>query len=180
MVCEHPPILIRRDTPADHAAVRTLVGEAFTDQAPPGQTPVEVGLVDALRASSEWIPQLSLVAESEEHAVVGYVVCTRGWVDGRPALGLGPLAVMPSAQRRGAGSALTHAVLGAADALDESLVALLGHTEYYPRFGFRPADQLGVAPPVAAWASHFQVRTLTTYRPDLRGTFRYAQPFHDL
>jgi putative acetyltransferase len=179
-VCEHPRILIRRDDPTDHAAVRTVVADAFEDQAPPGGPPVEIALVDALRASSEWIPQLSLVAESDERTVVGYVICTRGWVDGRPALGLGPLAVAPAAQRRGTGSALMHAVLGAADALEEPLVALLGHTEYYPRFGFRPAAQLGVVPPVAAWASHFQVRTLTAYQPDLRGTFRYARPFDDL
>jgi putative acetyltransferase len=157
-VCEHPRILIRREDPTDHAAVRTIVGEAFKDQASPGAPPVEIGLIDALRASSEWIPQLSLVAESDEQTVVGYVICTRGWVDGRPALGLGPLAVAPATQRRGAGSALV----------------------YYPRFGFRPAGKLGVAPPVAAWASHFQVRTLTAYQPDLRGTFRYAQPFDDL
>jgi putative acetyltransferase len=97
--------------------------------------PVEVGLVDAFRASSEWIPQLSMVAESDEGEIVGF---------------------------------------------DEPLVALLGHTEYYPRFGFRPADQLGIRPPVEEWASHFQVRVLTTHRPDLRGTFRYAQPFNEL
>jgi putative acetyltransferase len=177
---EHRRILIRRDKPADHATIRTVVRDAFCDQAPPGGTPVEVGLVDALRASSEWIPQLSLVAESGDQAVVGYVVCTRGWVDGRPALGLGPAAVAPATQQRGTGSALMHAVLGAADALDEPLVALLGHTDFYPRFGFRPADELGITPPVGAWASHFQVRTLTAYRPDLRGTFRYAQPFDEL
>ena len=180
VVCEHPRILIRRDNAADHAAIRTIVGDAFRDQAPPGDPPVEIGLIDALRSSSEWIPQLSFVAESDEHTVVGYVICTRGWVDGRPALGLGPLAVAPATQRRGTGAALMHAVLGAADALDEPLVVLLGHTEYYPRFGFRPADQLGITPPVAAWAPHFQARALSAYQPDLRGAFRYARPFDDL
>jgi putative acetyltransferase len=173
-------MLIRRERPADHTAVRAVLAEAFKDPAAPQEVPVEVGLVDALRASSEWIPQLSLVADSDEGEVVGYVVCTRGWVDDRPALGLGPLAVDPTAQRQGAGSALMHAVLGAADALDEPLVALLGHTEYYPRFGFRPADQLGIRPPVEEWASHFQVRVLSNHQPDLRGSFRYAQPFNDL
>ena len=111
---------------------------------------------------------------------MGYVVCTRGWVDDRPALGLGPLAVRPGVQRTGAGSALMHAVLGAADALGEPLVALLGHTEYYPRFGFRPAEELGIAAPVAEWGPHFQVRALSAHEPDLRGEFRYAQPFNDL
>ena len=141
---------------------------------------MEVGLIDALRSSSEWIPQLSLVAESDDQMVVGYVICTRGWVDSRPALGLGPVAVAPATQRRGTGSALMHAVLAAADALEEPLVALLGHAEFYQRFGFRPADELGVTPPVASWAPHFQVRILSAYQPDLRGTFRYARPFDEL
>ena len=72
---------------------------------------------------------------------------------------------------RGAGSRRRHG---------KPLVALLGHTGYYPRFGFRPADQLGITPPVTAWASHFQVWTLSSYRPQLRGSFRYPQPFTDL
>lgn len=173
-------MLIRREGPGDHLAVRVVLTEAFKDQAPTGSVPIEVELVDALRAAPEWIPQLAMVAEADEGAVVGHVVCTRGWVDGRPALGLGPLSVAPAAQRRSAGAALMHAVLGAADALDEPLVALLGHTGYYPRFGFRPAGELGILPPVAEWASHFQARALSAYEPDLRGTFRYAAPFEAL
>lgn len=178
-------MLIRRDRPQDHAAVRAVLAAAFANPAfenagAPQDPPVEVGLVDALRASSAWMPQLSMVAESGEAQVVGYVVCTRGWIEGHAVLGLGPLAVAPAAQRRGVGAALLHAVLGAADALEEPLVALLGHTDYYPRFGFRPADQLGITPPVAAWAAHFQVRTLSCYQPGLHGVFRYAPPFNDL
>lgn len=60
------------------------------------------------------------------------------------------------------------------------LVALLGHTDYYPRFGFRPADQLGIVPPLVAWAPHFQVRTLSAHEPGLGGSFRYLQPLGDL
>ncbi|MDQ3537277.1 MAG: N-acetyltransferase [Actinomycetota bacterium] len=173
-------MLVRRDRPGDHAAVRAVLAEAFRNPAAPQDQPVEVGLVNALRVSPAWLPQLSMVAESDETEVLGHVVCTRGWVDDRPVLALGPLAVAPAVQRRGVGAALMHAVLGAADALEEPLVALLGHTNYYPRFGFRPADQLGITPPVAAWASHFQVRTLSSYQRSLRGVFRYASPFNDL
>jgi putative acetyltransferase len=71
-------------------------------------------------------------------------------------------------------------VLGAADALAEPMVVLLGHTDYYPRFGFRPARELGIMPPVAEWGPHFQVRTLTSYEPALRGDFVYAEPFRSL
>jgi putative acetyltransferase len=177
---EDPAVLIRRERTEDHAAVRTVLRAAFAEMAAPRGEPVEPGLVDALRASPEWIPALALVAEAHDGQVAGSVICTRGWVDGRPALGLGPLAVAPDRQGQGTGAALMHAVLGAADALDEPLVVLLGHTGYYPRFGFRPAAELGVLPPEADWAPHFQARPLSAYRPELRGGFRYAQPFHEL
>jgi putative acetyltransferase len=173
-------MLVRRERDGDQAAIRAVLAEAFEDPEAPHEMPVEVRLVDALRASSEWLPPLAVVAESGGGEVAGYVVCTRGWVGERPALGLGPLAVLPGLQRHGAGSALMHAVLGAADALDEALVVLLGHTGYYPRFGFRPAEELGVTPPVPEWGPHFQARALTAYEPDLQGEFRYAQPFNEL
>jgi putative acetyltransferase len=70
-----------------------------------------------------------------------------------------------------------HAVLGAADALGEPLVALLGNPAYYGRFGFRLGADYRIAPPVASWQPHFQVRVLTCYQPGLQGTFHYAEPF---
>lgn len=173
-------MLIRRETPADIDAVRAVHTAAFAPFAPPGGTPVEPGLVDALRADEGWLPRLSLVAEGPDGEIAGHVVCTRGRVDDVPALGLGPIGVLPRVQRRGVGQALMHAVLAAADALDEPLVALLGHVDYYPRFGFRPAAEYGIAPPVADWAPHFQVRTLAAYHPAIRGVFHYAKPFEQV
>ncbi|WP_091558068.1 GNAT family N-acetyltransferase [Micromonospora pattaloongensis] len=173
-------MLIRRETTADLEAIRAVHAAAFADPRRPGVTPSEAGLVDALRASDAWLPALSLVATDPDGGVVGHVVCTRARVGSRPALGLGPLGVHPAVHRRGVGSALMHAVLGAADALDEPLVVLLGHTDYYPRFGFRPAVELGVTPPEPRWGAHFQARPLTAYDPSLRGEFAYAQPFNEL
>ena len=172
-------MLIRRELPADVVAVRAVVAAAFADPAASGAVPVEVGLVDALRATAEWLPPLSMVAE-RNCQIIGYVVCSRAWVGPSPALGLGPLAVSPAAQGSGVGSALMHAVLGAADALDEPLVVLLGHTDYYPRFGFRRASELGIDAPVADWGAHFQARAMSAYDPAVRGAFRYAQPFNDV
>jgi putative acetyltransferase len=173
-------VLIRRETTADIPGIRAVHTAAFAGPDARGAVPAEAGLVDALRAGDAWLPALSLVAAEPGGTVAGHVVCTRAHVDGVPALGLGPLGVHPGAQRRGVGQALMHAVLGAADALDEPVVVLLGHRDYYPRFGFRPAAEYGIVPPDPAWETHFQVRPLTAYRPSIRGVFAYAPPFKDL
>ena len=170
-------VLIRREQPGDVDAVRAIVAAAF---ARPAETPVEVGLLDELRSDNGWLPALVLVAvEPSAEEVIGHVVCTRGSVDGSPALGLGPLAVRPDRQRRGVGTALMHAVLGAADALGEPLVALLGEPAYYGRFGFRASLEYDILPPERNWQEYFQVRPLSAYRP-LGGTFAYAEPFNRL
>jgi putative acetyltransferase len=90
------------------------------------------------------------------------------------------LSVRPDRQRAGVGSALVHTVLGAADALGETVVVLLGSPAYYRRFGFRPAAELGIVAPVAEWAPHFLARPLSAYHPGVRGEFRYAEPFERL
>ena len=112
-----------------------------------------------------------------ESEVIGHVLCTRGHVGDAPVLALGPLTARPDRQRAGVGSALMHAVLGAGDALGEPLVALLGDPRYYGRFGFRLSGEYQITPPAADWQPHFQVRLLTGYRPEVRGTFRFAEPF---
>ena len=73
-----------------------------------------------------------------------------------------------------------HAVLGAADAPDVPLVLLLGHPEYYPRFGFRPAVELGVTPPGPWGPRFFLARPLSAWQPGIRGEFVYAKPFTGL
>jgi putative acetyltransferase len=168
-------VFIRREAEPDVAAIHDITVAAFG-------RPEEAALVDDLRASSAWLPELSLVAVTQKAVapsdeVIGHVLCTRGHVDDAPVLGLGPLTVRPDQQRRGVGSALMHAVLGAADALGEPLVALLGNPDYYWRFGFRPSTEYQIAPPLAEWQPHFQIRVLTGYQPRLRGTFRYPEPF---
>lgn len=165
-------MLVRREHATDIPAIAEIHRAAFDGD-------VETNLVTALRASDAWLPPLSLVAELDGR-VVGHVVCTRAHVGEVPALGLGPLGVDPAVQKSGVGSALMYAVLGAADALDEPVVVLLGHTDYYPRFGFEPATRFGITPPVPEWADHFQARPLSTYDSHLRGPFQYAAPFNDL
>ncbi len=163
-------MLIRREIAADVESVDEVHRQAFTGV-------VEADLVHALRADAGWVPALSLVAEDPAGRVVGHVVCTEGSIEAKAVLGLGPIGVLPSSQRTGVGQALMHAVIAAADALDYPLIALLGHLDYYPQFGFVPASQLGVLAPDPAWGDHFQARPLTAWRPELAGPFRYASPF---
>lgn len=144
----------------------------------PGGDPGEAALVSRLRDDAGWIPQLSLVAVADD-LVVGHVVATRARVDGRPAVGLGPLSVLPRRQRTGVGTALMHAVLGAADALGEPLVGLLGDPAYYRRFGFVPAQSMAIVAPDPSWGEYFQVRTLSQY-DGRTGRFSYAGPFDQL
>ena len=176
-------MLLRRELSDDRAAVRRTVARAFSRDPRTGRQvqgePVEVRLLDRLRAGDDWLPALSWVAVDGED-VVGHAVCTRAAVAGTPVVGLGPIAVEPERQRTGIGSALVHALLGAADALDVPLVGLLGDPDYYGRFGFRASVELDVDPPDPAWGAFFQVRALFAHDPALRGPFAYAQAFRDV
>jgi putative acetyltransferase len=119
--------VIREERDGDRAAVRAVEVAAF------GQD-VEADIVDALRDDPAWA--LSLVAELEGE-IVGHLLFSRG---SRGVMTLGPLAVLPSHQRRGIGTALMHGGL----ARIPGPVVLLGHPAYYTRFGFRPAFPLGI------------------------------------
>jgi putative acetyltransferase len=173
-------MFVRRERPGDQAAIAAVHSAAFARPLPGGRPPPEVRLVADLRICDGWIPALSIVA-IEDGAIVGHVVCTRATIAARiPVLGLGPLGVVPVRQRAGVGKALMHAVVGAADALDERLIALLGNPEYYSRYGFEPSRQHGVEPPHEFYGDHFQVRLLTAATGAERGPFRYAAPFDAL
>jgi putative acetyltransferase len=168
---------VRRAHPADRDAVLAVHRAAFAPpDAPAGADVVEVRLTEELHQDVGFLPHLSLLAV-DGGQVVGHVICTRGWVEplGAAVLGLGPLGVLPQAQRSGVGSALVHAVLAVAEAADERLVALLGSPAYYRRFDFVPAASLGLQAPDPAWGEHFQARLL---RGDpITGAFHYAEPF---
>ena len=177
-------MIIRRERPADHDTVRAVHREAFAVDPvtgvlrAQGDVP-EAPLVDELRQDAGFLPHLSLVAV-DGHRIVGHVIATRGWLEplGTPVLGLGPLGVLPEVQGHGAGTALVHALIAVAEACDERLVALLGAPDYYGRFGFASATELGIEAPDPAWGKYFQARQLSG-RP-LTGRFRYADPFDRL
>lgn len=134
---------IRPAREEDRAAVLAVEAAAFA-------TPAEAELVAALLDDATAQPVVSLLAEVDGKAV-GHILFTGATViaDGATLPGsiLAPLAVVPETQRRGVGQALIHAGIAELSALGIELVFVLGHIDYYPRAGFRPALPWGLRPP---------------------------------
>ena len=131
------PVLIRAERDTDRAAVDAVNAAAFP-------TPLEADLVDALRREAR--PLVSLVAE-RDGAVVGHILFSPVTHENSPDLrimGLAPMAVAPDHQRSGIGSALVRAGLDECRQLGFAAVVVLGHPEYYPRFGFSPSVRWGI------------------------------------
>lgn len=170
-------VAVRPERDEDRAAVRAVNEGAFG-------RPDEADLVDALRAAGR--ASLSLVA-AEAGRVVGHILFSPvtiepvGGGDPVPALGLAPMAVRPELQRKGIGSRLVRAGLEGCRFLGHERMLVLGHPEFYPRFGFVPASRFGLS---CAWDVPNDVFMALELRPEalsgLAGHVRYAPEFDDL
>jgi putative acetyltransferase len=160
----------RPETAGDAVAIREVNLAAFPSEE-------EADLVDALRASNAWIDGLSLVTEDADGTVVAHALLTRCHVNGVPALALAPCAVLPRVQRRGAGSAVIRAGLDAARARGESLVIVVGHPDYYRRFGFIPASAYGIHASFDVPDEALMALALDPSVENPRGTIAYPAPF---
>ena len=134
-------VVIHPETPANRPAVRHVNELAFCQ-------PNEADLVDMLRSGRHMV--LSLVAEFDD-AVIGHILFTHVNVESAEAcwsaVGLGPMAVLPEHQRHGVGSQLVREGLKRCRHAGYLVVFVVGHPEYYPRFGFVPAPPQGITSP---------------------------------
>jgi putative acetyltransferase len=161
-------VIIRPETAADHEDIRRINDEAFGSA-------IEAKIVDAIRSSDRFVLELSLLAVSEGqslgHVISSYVDLVP---DTRRVLQVGPLAVLPSHQRRGIGSALMRETIRLADERGEPLLLIEGNPAYYERFGFSRADAVGIEPPPESLAAkYFLFRPLGAYDPALKGRAVY-------
>jgi putative acetyltransferase len=130
---------VRKERPEDVPAIRQVNKRAF------GQ-PVEADVVDKLRRTCEGF--LSLVATNRGR-VVGHILFSPATVERQDrtvlqGMGLAPMAVLPEYQRQGIGSLLVRGGLSMLRASACPFVIVLGHPEYYPRFGFERASRYGL------------------------------------
>ncbi|GID98551.1 GNAT family N-acetyltransferase [Amorphoplanes digitatis] len=157
---------VRPERAEDFDAVRQVLLAAF-------ETDGEARLVEALRRSDAFLPDLSVVAE-HDGAVAAYALLSRITVGDDAGLALGPVAVLPDLQKRGLGAAVIREALRRAADAGERLVLVLGDPAYYGRFGFVPAAPYGITSEWSSFGDAWQVLALGTVEA------RYPAPWHDL
>jgi putative acetyltransferase len=166
-------MLIRHEEPKDQAGVRGVNASAF-------DTPSEANLVDVLR--KEVHPVISLVAE-DNGAIVGHIMFSPVSLSDHAELkimGLGPMAVAPEHQRKGIGSALVMAGLESCKDLGFGAVIVLGHSGYYPRFGFSPSVRYDIRCEYEVPQEAFMVLELVTgYLRGAEGIIKYHAAFNE-
>lgn len=163
-------LIVRAELAEDSALIREVNRLAFGRDS-------EAELVDALRDSPSWIPELSLVALLDGE-VAGHILFTRITIETAPALALAPMAVRPELQRRGIGSELVRRGLAECARLGHRIVVVAGHPAFYPRFGFTPAKPMGLEAPFPVQDAAFLVAELSPGAlAGVQGMVRYPRAF---
>lgn len=162
---------IREETDADAPAIREVHQIAFDQD-------FEPDLVEALRRGG--YTRISLVAE-REGVIVGHVLFSEMVIvsktDEIPALSLAPVAVLPEHQRQGIGSALIRKGLEIARERGERIAIVLGHADFYPKFGFSANAAEPLSSPFSGHAEWMAIELAPGALRDVQGWVRYPPPF---
>ena len=141
-------INIRQETFADYLLVFDLIKTAFQNEIYTDHQ--EHYLVERLRQSEAFVPELSLVAEKKGQ-LVGHILITKIKIINQEkeleSLALAPVSVHPSFRNQGIAGALVREAHAAARQLGFTSVILLGHATYYPRFGYQKASKFSIRLP---------------------------------
>lgn len=165
---------IRKETITDYEAIYAVVKRAFESAEHADGN--EQDLVNALRKGGAFIPELSLVAETDGK-VVGHIMFTKATVDGKLVLVLAPLSVLPEYQRKGIGKALIQEGHKIAKEQGYTHSIVLGSEKYYPKAGYSPAEDFGIKAPFDVPSEKFMVCILNETGVEIHGTIKYAPEF---
>lgn len=141
-------MLIRQEEEKDHQKVFQVIEEAFRDLEYSDHQ--EHFLVERLRKSEAFIPELSLVAEVNNE-IAGHILFTKIIIENTlqsfESLALAPVSVQPSFQHQGIGGMLIEEGHRIAKELGYTSAILIGHENYYPKFGYKKTTNFGISFP---------------------------------
>ncbi len=169
---------IRCETLLDYQKIAEVNNLAFGQEN-------EAQLIEEIRRSNRYIPELSLVAVDNNivgHIVFSYIDLITEESAGKmlSVLSLAPIAVLPQFQKRGIGTALIQAGLEKADEMQEKMVLVLGYPSFYNRFGFVSSVIYEIEFPFEVPADFFMVKPLKNYQPEYKGKIVYPAAFHQV
>jgi putative acetyltransferase len=167
---------IRPETPNDFEGIRIVNHQAFKNQ------PNEANLIEAIRKSELFIPQLSLVAVLDDD-VIGHILFSPIFIETNEekiqTLGLAPMAVKQEYQGVGIGSKLVTEGLKLCKEQGHRHVFVLGHPEFYPKFGFIPSNSsFGIEGPFPVQDQYFMTLELEPRSLEgINGKVKYPPAF---
>ena len=174
-------INIRVEQELDYKIVEDVIENAFLNAELTDNQ--EHNLVNRLRKSSEFIPELSLVAEID-NKIVGHILFTKINIESNKgsfeSLALAPLSVLLDYQNKGIGKALINYGLEVAKNLGYESVVVLGHENYYPKFGFKKASEFDIKPPFEVPDEAFMALELNENGlKNVSGVVKYSNAFFE-
>lgn len=174
-------IYIRKEMPKDYPMVFELVAKAFASM--PYSDHREQFLVERLRKSEAFIPELSLVAEVNGE-IVGFILLTKIYIKNEhqsfEALALAPVAVLPNLQGKGIGRQLIEFAHKRAKALGFKIIVLVGHEDYYPRFGYQLTQNYRIQFPFEVPAPNAMILALESGAlNNVNGMIEYDKAFFE-
>jgi predicted N-acetyltransferase YhbS len=174
-------INIRQENKSDHQAVFELIEKAFKYEKYSEHK--EQFLVKRLRNSDSFIPELSLVAEIG-NLVVGHILLTKIRIKNEnqsfDSLALAPVTVLPEFQKQGIGGHLIEFAHNKAKELGHKSIVLLGHKDYYPKFGYSRADKFGIKLPFNVPKENCMViELIDNGLKGVNGTVEYPKEFNE-
>lgn len=174
-------ITIHEENQTEYNVVSELIEKAFEKLALSDHR--EQFLVQRLRKSTAFVPELSMVAKTE-NKIVGHILLTKLKIKNRQdefdSLALAPVSVLPEYQGKGIGGMLIQEAHKKARELGYRSIVLLGHEKYYPKFGYKQADNFGIKLPFDVPKENCMVIELTENGLDgVSGMVKYPKEFNE-
>lgn len=175
-------IFIRQERPEEYGKTEEMTKQAFSHEEYSNKK--EHLLVRNIRKSDAFIPELSLVAINHRNELVGHILLSKITIVDHDkvadSLALAPVSVAHHHQNKGIGSQLIHAALEKAKEIGYHSVIVLGHKDYYPKFGFKRAALWNIKPPFEVPDEVFMAIELTERSLEhIEGVVHYSEAFSE-